>query len=772
MSTLENRNDERSGRRLSVGFGPRSRRALALAATLVLIGSILRVLTAVTDVAGGTDTLWLFVAGSLVAATVLARFLPTAGAVVLAAVLFGAGIWSYIQAVPNGALLLQSLDAVKTDILALLTGLSVLRIMAAGTWAVGFAPTPTFLVWYLSLRRHYVSAAVVGSAALGFFVLTGDAGIGAVLAGTAGAAGVVGFGELDRNGGSARQAETLVVVLAAMVVVAPFLSVVPGGTSQPLVTSGAGDGSGASTIEGGLLSAGDEVNVQGAITLSPKVRFTVESDREDYWRVAGYDRYTGQGWVRTGSSDPYDGSLAGPPGNATEVDQTYELRSEVGVLPAAWKPTELSGDVADDASVTALGGLQPDGELGNGTTYAVESQRPNATPAQLRAAGTAYPNEVASQYTQLPESTPDRVATRTDRVTANADNPYDTARTVERWLETTKNYSLDVDRPDGDIADAFLFEMDAGYCTYFATTMVTMLRSQDIPARFVTGYTEGQRVAEDEWVVRGYDSHAWVEVYFPETGWVKFDPTPAAPRSAVEQSNLEDARAGNDSNVDVNGSEAGEWTPTPTPTPVGATPTETTTPNDSNTTDGAPAGVDDQLQQAANQDGPDGANATNTTTTGGAADSGDGAASFDLELPSPSPRELLFVLVVLVGLAAAAHRTGVLERLYRELWLRVHPSGTPAAAVERSFDRLEYLLARDHRPRRAGETPREYLAVVSTDERVERVGEIFERAHYAGEVSRADADEAAGLVDQLVAERTPVVGRFRRNRRERGPDSI
>src|SRR5699024_128288 len=133
----------------------------------------------------------------------------------------------------------------------------------------------------------------------------------------------------------------------------------------------------------------------------------------------------------------------------------------------------------------------------------------------------------------------------------------------------SKNYSLDVDRPDGSIADSYLFEMNAGYCTYYATTMATMLRTQDIPARFVTGYTPGQRVARDEWVVRGLDSHAWVEVHFPETGWVRFDPTPAESRSAVEESNLENARAGNESNVDTNRSEDGEWSPTPEATPAG-----------------------------------------------------------------------------------------------------------------------------------------------------------------------------------------------------------
>src|SRR5699024_2515854 len=162
----------------------------------------------------------------------------------------------------------------------------------------------------------------------------------------------------------------------------------------------------------------------------------------------------------------------------------------------------------DDARVTSLAGLQPDGTLANGTSYTVTSQRPNWTADELRSAGEDYPDGIRSRYTQLPESTPERVANRTDRLTSNADTPYDTARTIERWLEGSKNYSLDVDRPDGSIADSYLFEMNAGYCTYYATTMATMLRTQDIPARFVTGYTPGQRVARDEWVVRGLDSHA------------------------------------------------------------------------------------------------------------------------------------------------------------------------------------------------------------------------------------------------------------------------
>ncbi|WP_256686885.1 transglutaminase TgpA family protein [Halococcus qingdaonensis] len=743
--------------------GDGARRALALGATALLMGTFLAVLSHVTDVAGGTDRLVLFVAGSLLAATVLARFLPAALAPILAAGLFAIGLWSYVQAVPNGELLLRSFDAVRADVVALLTGLSILRIAEAGVWAIGFAPAPTFLTWYLALRRHYVASAVSGSAALGFFVLTGDAGPIVALVGVVGAAGVVGFGELERHRGSVGQVETLVAVLAAMIVLAPLVSVVPGGAADPIVSAGS---DGPETVEAGLLTGGDEVSVQGSISLSPKVRFTVESSSQEYWRVASYDRYTGQGWVRTGDDRPYNGSLAGPPGDATRLTQNYTTETSLSIMPAAWKPSTVSGDPADNARVTSLAGLQPDGTLTNGTSYTVTSQRPNWTADELRSAGEDYPDGIRSRYTQLPESTPERVANRTDRLTSNADTPYDTARTIERWLEGSKNYSLDVDRPDGSIADSYLFEMNAGYCTYYATTMATMLRTQDIPARFVTGYTPGQRVARDEWVVRGLDSHAWVEVYFPETGWVRFDPTPAESRSAVEESNLENARAGNESNVDTNRSEDGEWTPTPESTPTGGSADA----EDTASTDSAnPAG----LQRAAEQDAPDAANGSATPAGGGAAGGTTSATNSSPlpELPSPSREQMAFALVALVGLAAGAHRTGLAERLYRALWLRYWPSGSPTETIEAAFERLEYLLADEHRPRRDGETPREYLAAIDADDRARRVGAIFERAHYGEAVSDADATEARALIDELRGERTPVLGRFRRSR-ERGPDSI
>lgn len=66
-----------------------------------------------------------------------------------------------------------------------------------------------------------------------------------------------------------------------------------------------------------------------------------------------------------------------------------------------------------------------------------------------------------------------------------------------------------------------------GYCEYFATTMVLMLRILGIPARVVGGLAGGQWNTEGHyWLFRQQDAHTWVEAWIPEEGWVRFDPTP------------------------------------------------------------------------------------------------------------------------------------------------------------------------------------------------------------------------------------------------------
>ncbi|NIW30896.1 MAG: transglutaminase, partial [Actinobacteria bacterium] len=87
------------------------------------------------------------------------------------------------------------------DTIALLTGLSVLRMTKAAVWALGFTPGPLFVSTYLFLRRRYALGVAVGGAALAFFISTSDVGVVHGLVGVLGAVAALGFGRLDREGG-------------------------------------------------------------------------------------------------------------------------------------------------------------------------------------------------------------------------------------------------------------------------------------------------------------------------------------------------------------------------------------------------------------------------------------------------------------------------------------------------------------------------------------------------------------------------------------------
>ena len=724
-------------------------RLLALAGMAGLMGTFLSVLYRVSDVAGDAPTFLLLAAATLVAATVVARFVPERIALMLAALLLAAGAYVYLTQLPRDVAAEETLVLFVSDGVELLTGLSVLRIVNVGLWALAATPAPTFVAWYLALRRRYVAAVVAGGSMLTLFVLTGDAGDALALLGVIAAAGAVGFGDSERRGGDLAVAETVAVVLAAMVTVALFVSIVPTGGADPLDI---GFGSDDATVESSLTSADDSVEILGSIRLSPEVRFTVTSTESSYWRVGSYDRYTGGGWVRTGPDRPYDGELAGPPGRSRTIRQQYTVESNLTIMPAAWKPTRAADSPADVVQQPG-GGLGPDGELTPGDTYAVESARPVASARDLRAAGTDYSGPIEERYTQLPSTTPDRVAERTARITANADNPYDTARVVERWLESNREYSLDVERPRGNIADAFLFEMERGYCTYYATTMVTMLRSQGVPARLAVGYTPGQQVAEDRWVARGLDSHAWVEVYFPDRGWIRFDPTPAAPREAAERQRIQQARQDGGTGVDTDETRNRTFTPTPTPTPdtptddpdpgITPTPTPTSTTPVPNETDDGPNATSPGLGFGDDTD--------ISSPGGGGSDDGGG-------LPQPTREQTALGLIVLAGVAAGVHRSGAGSRLYRELRLRHQPrADAPAVDVANAFDRLEFLAERADAPRGPGETAREFATRVGDgDERARRLATLHERARYGGGVTAEEAAEAIELADELVADRPPI----------------
>jgi hypothetical protein len=99
---------------------------------------------------------------------------------------------------------------------------------------------------------------------------------------------------------------------------------------------------------------------------------------------------------------------------------------------------------------------------------------------------------------------------------------------IQEHLLKNYRYSLETDTATlSHPLEEFLFTRKTGYCEHYATAMVVMLRTVGIPARLVTGFlaTEWNEYG-GYFTVRQRDAHAWVEVYFPHTGWITMDPTP------------------------------------------------------------------------------------------------------------------------------------------------------------------------------------------------------------------------------------------------------
>ncbi|SDS62927.1 Transglutaminase-like superfamily protein [Paraoerskovia marina] len=163
-----------------------------------------------------------------------------------------------------------------------------------------------------------------------------------------------------------------------------------------------------------------------------------------------------------------------------------------------------------------------------GMSYAVTTDPRVLSPETLR--GSNGPLAVDNRYLDVPESAHHADITELARnVTGSADDPYDQAMALQTWFRDSENFTYTTDVADAVTGDAvwdFLQDRN-GYCVQFATSMTVMARTLGIPARLGVGFLAGDRTSGNTYVVTGEKSHAWPELYFPGTGWVRFEPTPA-----------------------------------------------------------------------------------------------------------------------------------------------------------------------------------------------------------------------------------------------------
>src|SRR5215210_6214471 len=277
--------------------------------------------------------------------------------------------------------------------------------------------------------------------------------------------------------------------------------------------------------------------------LSDEVVMKVRSEEPVPYRGVVFDDYNGKGWeISTGDDgekltsdsmrfDTFTATNTEPEeGPSREVAQVFRVEEDsANIIFGAYRPETIFFPTSN-IKIDRYGSLRAPYQIPEGSAYSVISSVPNASPDQLRSAGTAYPEEVVDRYTQLPPTGLDRTRELAGRLTAGTTNPYDAVYKMNEYLKTSYPYDLSIppQAQDMDAVEYFLFEQKRGYCEQFSTSLAVMARSLGIPARVATGYAPGEyNPFTGYYDVRASDAHAWVEVYFPGYGWSTFDPTPS-----------------------------------------------------------------------------------------------------------------------------------------------------------------------------------------------------------------------------------------------------
>ncbi|MDQ0892443.1 hypothetical protein QFZ81_007531 [Paenibacillus sp. V4I9] len=288
----------------------------------------------------------------------------------------------------------------------------------------------------------------------------------------------------------------------------------------------------------------DDSSLGGPLQVDTTPVFTARTSKLTYWRGESKSFYDGKGWTEPNQKlEPYVTSNQLFTGRSVVQEILWNTKSPNHQLFVGGKLLGVDMLLSEKGKPLTPSSLLTSKSNGKVTLpeivdplsyYKITVQPVQEDPTVLNTDTGSYPSDV-EDYLQLPAAMPRSVRSIAEQVTANRLTPYAKAVAIEQYLSNTYTYSLE--KPthpsrNEDFVSHFLFVDQTGYCDHFSTSMVVLLRSVGVPARWVKGFAPGTlQTSTDgdglkEVMVRNQDAHSWVEVYFPSMGWVPFEPTP------------------------------------------------------------------------------------------------------------------------------------------------------------------------------------------------------------------------------------------------------
>ena len=264
---------------------------------------------------------------------------------------------------------------------------------------------------------------------------------------------------------------------------------------------------------------------------SDSVAFRVEFDgplppaAQRYFRVLVLDHFDGYTW-RTRRAYTQINSLQGQ-GPSVRYTLTLEPHNK------PWLPIM---DFATPASLPAGSRLNSDFSV---TQRELVQQRKRYSALAYASPG----NSLDTDEHDLPRAS-ELPAAGNPRARAFAQQLRRTSRDDQEFIDKilarfhneTFVYTLQPPRLGSNSVDEFLFDTKRGFCEHYASSFTYLMRAAGIPSRIVTGYQSGEfNKLGNYLIVRQADAHAWSEVWLPNRGWVRVDPTAAVSPNRIEQ---------------------------------------------------------------------------------------------------------------------------------------------------------------------------------------------------------------------------------------------
>lgn len=289
------------------------------------------------------------------------------------------------------------------------------------------------------------------------------------------------------------------------------------------------------------MAPGDIEKLSQTDDLAFRVTFKGERPEQSqlYWQGVVLNHFDGHEWRQFATEQDtlqlksaiqqdygYDSSNLKIQGPAYEYEAVYEQSGQPWLFtlnPA----TEVQGDVLRTAD------------------YRVMAKQPLQNPMLIRA--TSHPDSIRDLQLpptlqalslQLPAQGDPRSRALAQRLYTEAGDERAYVQTIlNRFREQQFFYTL---HPpllgEQDTIDGFLFDSQRGFCSHYAGSFVFLMRAVGIPARVVIGYQGGEWNEQGKYLaVHQFDAHAWAEVWLPNQGWLRVDPTSMVAPERTEQ---------------------------------------------------------------------------------------------------------------------------------------------------------------------------------------------------------------------------------------------